>query len=416
MDQDAMTPEARSAYERELGPTRMRSTREFAVLGAALYALFAILDWWAIPSALVQVWVVRGGVVAWLLGLLAFTYRPGFLQHYAMTMVISYAIVGAGIEAMVMMAGPDDLARWLYYTGLILVIMALYTFTYLAPWILGVIGFGFLVAYILIAIEVQHMNQPSEVGALLAHGFFFTSANIIGLIAAWQRQRLLLEGFWLRQRLRGELQRTVREKQHTEWLALRDPLTGLANRTALMQHLQARLEAAQQGHGRVVVLFVDLDGFKQVNDHYGHAVGDDVLRVVARRLERCVRDRDLVARLGGDEFVVVLWLEGGGDEAAVVTRVVGAIEDTTPQPIVEPDVALPLGASIGMAQYPQDGSDGARLLQVADARMYEVKASRRQATGAVPRTGQKQVFDAMAQSRGGGRDDAGTVAAPVHQR
>lgn len=416
MTPKAMSPAEQSAYERELGPARIRSAREFAVLAAVLYALFGILDWWAIPSAVRAVWAVRAGVVAWLLCLLAYTYRPDFLRRYAVAILSSFAVVGAGIEAMIVLAGPGDLARWLYYTGLILVVMALYTFTYFTPWVLGVIGFGFLGVYLLIAVEVQRMTQPGDWAALLAHVFFFASANVIGLMAAWQRQRLLHEGFWLRQRLRTELQRTVQEKQQTEWLALRDPLTGLANRAALMQHLQSRLVAAQEGQGRVVVLFVDLDGFKQVNDEYGHAVGDDVLRVVARRLERCVRDRDLVARLGGDEFAVVLWLEGDGDDTAVVPRVTRAIEESAAQPIVEPDVGLPLGASVGVAQYPQDGHDGARLLQVADARMYDTKATHRQARGASVLPEVEGAVGGMAESPGGGRDHAGPIGAPVPPR
>ncbi|TSE23885.1 putative signaling protein [Tepidimonas sediminis] len=380
MDVTPAGSDARDAYERELGPQRIRTAREFAVLGATLYALFGILDWWAIPSALHAVWLVRAVVVAWLLGLLALTRWPGFLGHYPAIMVTSFVVVGLGIEVMVLLAGPHDLARWLYYTGLILVVMALYTFTYLPVWILGGVGFGLVVLYLLIAVGAQRMTGPGDAEALLAHAFFFVSANIIGVIAARQRQRLLHEGFWLRQRLRGELQRTVREKELTEWRALRDPLTGLANREALMRQLRARLAAVRQGRGQVVVLFVDLDGFKQVNDQLGHAVGDEVLRIVARRLERCVRDRDLVARLGGDEFAVVLWLEDGGDEA-VVQRVAQAIEEAAAQPIVEPDVPLPLGASVGVARHPQDGEEAAQLLRVADARMYEVKARRHQRLG-----------------------------------
>jgi diguanylate cyclase (GGDEF)-like protein len=168
----------------------------------------------------------------------------------------------------------------------------------------------------------------------------------------------------------------VERDRRTRHEADHDPLTGLANRRALERVLGAALPRTA-AHGRsVAVLMLDLDGFKAVNDRHGHAAGDEALREVARRLRRCVRERDLVARLGGDEFVVVLTDLGGESSAAHDTteRVRASLEE----PIaVARGVSVGLRAAIGVAVSPADGETVADLLAVADRGMYAAKPSLR---------------------------------------
>jgi diguanylate cyclase (GGDEF)-like protein len=118
----------------------------------------------------------------------------------------------------------------------------------------------------------------------------------------------------------------------------------------------------------VGVLMLDLDGFKAVNDRHGHAAGDEVLREVARRLRRSVRERDLVARLGGDEFVVVL------TDLGAVPDSVDRVEAALAERFAGTDA--PLRAAVGVAVFPADGATVADLLAVADREMYAAKASR----------------------------------------
>jgi diguanylate cyclase (GGDEF)-like protein/PAS domain S-box-containing protein len=147
-----------------------------------------------------------------------------------------------------------------------------------------------------------------------------------------------------------------------------DPLTGLANRRALERTLGAALERAAARGRSVGVLMLDLDGFKAVNDRHGHAAGDDVLREVARRLRRSVRERDLVARLGGDEFVVVL------TDLGAVPDSVERVEAALAEPF--PGVDAPLRAAVGVAMFPADGPTVAELLASADRQMYAAKGNR----------------------------------------
>ncbi len=164
----------------------------------------------------------------------------------------------------------------------------------------------------------------------------------------------------------------VEQDRRTRHEADTDPLTGLANRRALERTLRAALGRAGARGRSVALLMLDLDGFKAVNDQRGHAAGDAVLREVARRLRRTVRERDLVARLGGDEFVVVLTDVGGRSGAArdTVERVQAALAE----PITVDGAALALQAALGIATYPDDAGDADDLLAYADRMMYVAKA------------------------------------------
>lgn len=159
-----------------------------------------------------------------------------------------------------------------------------------------------------------------------------------------------------------------------EHQASHDALTGLANRAASTEHLARALAAARDGRAHVALLFVDLDGFKSVNDTHGHRAGDDVLREVAQRLTAAVRDGDVAGRLGGDEFVVVLTdVQDVDDVLAVAQRVVDGVS----APIVADGHVVSVGASVGAALSAtglEAPSEPAALLHEADTAVYRAKA------------------------------------------
>lgn len=160
--------------------------------------------------------------------------------------------------------------------------------------------------------------------------------------------------------------------QELEALATRDPLTGLPNRIIVAERLRTALLRAVRSPHEVAVMFVDCDRFKYVNDTYGHGVGDEYLKGVAKTLQSAVREVDTVARLGGDEFIVLL--ERCGDRESV-DRILQRIRHRASQP-------LPIGGheivpklSIGVSCYPGDGTDGEALIRQADEAMYAAKRS-----------------------------------------
>lgn len=153
-------------------------------------------------------------------------------------------------------------------------------------------------------------------------------------------------------------------------MAFHDPLTGLCNRRLYLERLEEALARSALEGGTCAVLFIDLDGFKAVNDRHGHAAGDALLLEIAARLRSAVRDTDTVARFGGDEFAVLC--EGGDSRAA--TRTAQRIESELRRPAVVDQTEVVIAASIGIAVAdPESTSDG--LLRQADAAMYAAKTS-----------------------------------------
>ena len=152
--------------------------------------------------------------------------------------------------------------------------------------------------------------------------------------------------------------------------ALRDPLTGLANRALLVEALGGALARMTRSGRRPAVMFLDLDGFKAVNDAYGHETGDDLLMEVARRVVECVRTSDVVARFGGDEFVVVL---EDVTDVAVVHRIADRILRRLAETMLLPNAAVRIGVSIGVTLARADTTSADELLAEADAAMYRAK-------------------------------------------
>jgi diguanylate cyclase (GGDEF)-like protein/PAS domain S-box-containing protein len=150
--------------------------------------------------------------------------------------------------------------------------------------------------------------------------------------------------------------------------ATHDPLTGLPNRRLLFECMESALAAAEGEPTRIAVLFLDLDGFKVVNDTHGHDVGDQLLRLVADRLTVCIRSGDTLARLAGDEFVVLL-TDLGADEDA--TAMAARILDQMSDPFAVGELRLPMTASIGVAIA--HGGRPRDILHAADSAMYHAK-------------------------------------------
>lgn len=177
----------------------------------------------------------------------------------------------------------------------------------------------------------------------------------------------------LAKRVTERTQALEQANQRLSELALQDPLTGLANRTALQQHLEQALARSQRRHELLALMLIDLDGFKPINDRHGHGFGDQVLTEIAQRLRQYIRDGDLPARLGGDEFVVVCENVQSADDAQYLARRLLEGLDT---PMHLEDRSVRVGASIGIA-LSQGDDDATRLIRSADAAMYRAKAEGR---------------------------------------
>jgi diguanylate cyclase (GGDEF)-like protein len=155
-----------------------------------------------------------------------------------------------------------------------------------------------------------------------------------------------------------------------ESLALNDPLTGLANRRLLAERMSMALAHARRNKSAMAVVYLDLDGFKEINDTLGHGAGDVLLKMVAGRLMATVREEDTVARLGGDEFMIALWDVRDADRAATVAA---KVIESVSQPYDIEGHAVSVTASAGVSIYPVHGEDVDTLMKSADLALYEAK-------------------------------------------
>ena len=197
---------------------------------------------------------------------------------------------------------------------------------------------------------------------------FGISAIALALLIAWRTLRAAsLRSRLIREQVAElELSRTALREEATH-----DPLTGLANRRLFYDRLRQAVRHAHRYGGKVGILYVDLDRFKDINDRLGHHVGDAVLTEVAKRLTVNIRDSDSVARLGGDEFVMLLeGVQGRQDCLAAAHNIEQALNADTSFYGLDVNIA----ASIGHALYPDDGTDEDALIRAADAAMYRVKS------------------------------------------
>jgi len=183
----------------------------------------------------------------------------------------------------------------------------------------------------------------------------------------WQGQQmtqLIFHDISERKRVEGRLQQ----------LALYDSLTGLPNRTLFFDRMGQLMAAARRNEYVLALLFLDLDGFKQVNDTFGHGVGDELLRQVSGRLTSVMRKCDTIARMGGDEFVGLCGRITEPAAAGVVARkIIKQLQD----PYVVGEITCNIGVSIGVSIFPDDGEDCDTLLKLADIAMYRVKQGKK---------------------------------------
>ncbi len=155
-----------------------------------------------------------------------------------------------------------------------------------------------------------------------------------------------------------------------ETMALHDALTGLANRRLLTDRISAAMANARRSNTSMAVVYLDLDGFKQINDTLGHGVGDTLLKMVAGRLSAAVREEDTVGRLGGDEFMIALWdVSNVSDVVTVASKLIESVS----MPYVIEDHSVSVTTSAGIGIYPAHGADADTLMKRADTALYAAK-------------------------------------------
>ncbi len=212
--------------------------------------------------------------------------------------------------------------------------------------------------------DEQHLIEGYKCGAVdyiekPIHDIIFKS-KVKVFVRLWKQQKALEREVSLR----------IKAYEEINHLATHDPLTGLANRILFADLIDKAIANAKRHDFKVAVLFIDFDGFKLINDEYGHEAGDYVLKICAQEIMKTVREMDTVARYGGDEYIALLTELQDSEEILTLAE---RIRDSISQPLIWQGHQLKITVSIGIAVYPEHGDTEGVLIHKADQAMYSVK-------------------------------------------
>lgn len=356
-------------YQAELAPRKVLLTRVTMLLALGLVLPYGVLDLWVIESALYDVWTMRGLMCMGALACLAWSWYPAYSKYYTIASVASFGSFGGCILGMIVIASPEDIAYHNYFMGLILISTALHALTLLSVWLTTGLSATFILAYVLVAVFEQNYLATGNEATLVSNLFCFLSVVLISIIAQVVREQYARENYVLRHSLARDVEFKDEARRRAIWIAENDVLTSIGNRLYFEREAARLLVSAMNQRRYAIVLFIDLNDFKAINDNHGHAVGDRALKFVAEQLYMCLQPDDVLARNGGDEFVACLVRDEHESVSMVVTRMISQLGVG----LRIRGTIIPIGASIGVACAPLDGTSLVDVLAVADREMYRIK-------------------------------------------
>lgn len=332
------------------------------------WLLVALLGW---PTSMVRIWstgwqpvfAMHTGLALGMIGLYLARRRLGIGFKITTAIALPFLI---GIPALLnlgfysagllwMVIGCLVAALFLRRRQVVVILIAEALF-------LSAVAWAFVTGHLVVPVDGNTYIQRADAWFGLLVGTLTASVAVI--LAVQQYNRSLTE-----------LIATVTEQRDLIYHhAMHDALTGLASLRLARDRLQQACARASRSHGRVALLFIDLDRFKDVNDRFGHDAGDAVLKAVGRRLQAALRGIDTAARIGGDEFLVIM-ADVETDEG--VLALVERLRVSLAEPVLHDGRSHSVGASIGIARFPDDAATPEQLLSRADRAMYRIKADSR---------------------------------------
>jgi diguanylate cyclase (GGDEF)-like protein len=349
-----------AAVHAEIAPGDWRRALLGMAFAAAAYPAFAVLDWLVYRDRFATLVTIRLIVTAVILAcLVALFFTRRYYPVQALACVVGL-FCGGGIALMTHLT-EGHLSP--YYAGLCLVFVCLVAFTTTPPWLGGaMMAVVLLTYYAPMPLLTAKFNWP----VLAGNSFFLLSTAVVALLGTSARYRLAFAD--ARQRL--EL---ARLNQRLTVLSVHDALTGLRNRRGLLEKIAELTLLRRRYHTQASVVMMDLDYFKRVNDQFGHAMGDEVLRAVARCILGTIRETDVAYRMGGDEFLIALPNTGAPDALTVARRLEQRLRAVFDDPRWR---AAQVGCSMGVLGLADDAgapTTAADFLEKVDRLLYRAK-------------------------------------------
>ncbi|MCF6190545.1 MAG: GGDEF domain-containing protein [Cocleimonas sp.] len=366
-EEDHQAYQSDKAYQAYLEPTKIKSFRFFCVLGAALYFVFIFADMYSLSIKVTDALMIRGATVLMLLGAFSLSYRNNFIKYYGLIVTATFLLGSLGILVMIYLAQPNDHASDVYFAGIMLMTMGLLSWSYLSIVTTTFILIAIIIGYVA-AIGLSKEIPWFEVMVSL---LFFTATIVIGMASKILQTRYLKEIFTLKESVAKSLKEKTEESNNNAFRANHDALTGLPNRRYAIHLLEGSLESAKKETKVLAILFMDLNGLKQINDLHGYVVGDAVLKLIAQRLRYIARKGNCLARMGGAEFLVGILLDK--ENLSDVDDMLDIYLQAITKPMKVLDKEFKLSASIGVASYPAHGSSVGILMKVADKKMCQAR-------------------------------------------
>lgn len=340
---------------------RTRIQGQIAMLvGIFIYIFLGGIDQWFVPPEYSEkVWMIRFAALTVPVTVLVLTLTPIFTRYAHQLLATVGLAAGIGVIVIQMMV-PLQSAPY-YYP--LMVLVAFYTYNFIGTRFIYafIVDISLLIFYNLVFGWI--MDYPIHV--LISHDIYIISANMIGgsvgYLTEWQRRSLFISERKLEE-----------ERQHHMYRALHDSLTGLPNYDLLNDRIEQAMISGKREESIHCGFFLDLDGFKEINDKLGHSVGDYALKYIAKRLSSSFREMDTVSRIGGDEFfILALNIENQETASYIAKKILKEIS----KPIPNIPIEITLSASVGICLFPYKGMTVSNIIDRADEAMYKVKSS-----------------------------------------
>lgn len=366
------TKEQTKLFHESLKEEKVNSSRVLGVLGGFLYIVFSIIDYFGLPKeTLVIIYTTRAFALLVISAIFYLTFKPIFLKHYNKLLMYGYYCSGIVICIAIYLSKAGEYSYDFYFVALIVLIITSFSWSYLPIRQSIIMSLVFIVAYAFIKVNVHKDYEGVRFLTLLSQIFYLASVGVIAAIAQAIRDSLIYKNIQLQQDLTLIAEEKTSEARKQKKLANMDALTGIPNRRYITEKLRKAIIEVERTHTQLTLIFIDLNGFKSINDDYGHDSGDKVLEVTAKRLQQTIRESDYVARLGGDEFL--LGYKTIYKSTKSIKDLSKNLKEKISAPIAFNGNLLQVGVSIGYANYPRDGKNVEELIKAADANMYKDK-------------------------------------------